>query len=157
MRIRLTLPDDLRPPDARESIWLAVETVTKKLREKGKEIPMIDPVKDMGITDVAFVRTYRSLDALRDRFQSHALYSEADARENSELTAKINIFEQKADLLARAAELKTQIQSSELTKFRDDLKARSKVLKKLGHIDTDGVVLTKGDARRARWTRRMNS
>ena len=144
--IRLTLPDDLRPPDARESIWLAVETVTKKLREKGKEIPMIDPVKDMGITDVAFVRTYRSLDALRDRFQSHALYSEADARENSELTAKINIFEQKADLLARAAELKTQIQSSELTKFRDDLKARSKVLKKLGHIDTDGVVLTKGRA-----------
>ena len=68
---RLALPDDLRPPpDARESIWLAVETVTKKLREKGKEIPMIDPVKDMGITDVAFVRTYRSLDALRDRFQA---------------------------------------------------------------------------------------
>lgn len=144
--MRLTLPDDLRTPQARESVWLAVETVTQKLQAKGQSIPLIDPVEDMGITDVKFVQTYKSLGALRKKFQSHALYSEADAQKNSELTAKIDIFEQKSNLLATAAELKEKIQSSELTKFRDDLKARSKVLKKLGHVDKEGVVLTKGRA-----------
>jgi len=144
--MRLTLPDDLRTKEARESVWLAVETLTKKLTEKEKQMPLIDPVEDMKITDVEFVRKYRSLSGLRERFQAHSLYSDADARANSELTAKINILEQKADLLAQAAELTRRIQATELTKFRDDLKARSRVLKKLGHIDADGVVLTKGRA-----------
>ena len=144
--MRLTLPGDLRTKEARESVWIAVETVTKKLTEKGQVIPQIDPVDDMGINDVAFVRTYRSLGALREKFHPHALYSEADAREHSEMTAKIDVIEQKSELLAEASRLETQIQSSELTKFRDDLSARSRVLKKLGHIDNDGVVLTKGRA-----------
>lgn len=35
---------------------------------------------------------------------------------------------------------------SQLQKFRDELKNRSRVLKKLGHIDGDGVVQLKGRA-----------
>lgn len=34
----------------------------------------------------------------------------------------------------------------QLQKFRDELKNRSRVLKKLGHIDTEGVVQLKGRA-----------
>lgn len=34
----------------------------------------------------------------------------------------------------------------QLKKFRDELKNRSRVLKKLGHIDADGVVQLKGRA-----------
>ena len=34
----------------------------------------------------------------------------------------------------------------QLQKFRDELKNRSRVLKKLGHIDADGVVQLKGRA-----------
>ena len=144
--MRLTLPDDLRSVDARETVWLAVEAVMKTFADSGQDLPLIDPIIDMGISDVKFVNKYRSLEALREKFQSHALYSEADARKNSELTAKIDILEQKSELLVQASELKTKIHSNELTKFRDDLKARSKVLNKLGHIDVDGVVLTKGRA-----------
>lgn len=36
--------------------------------------------------------------------------------------------------------------SLQLQKFRDELRNRSRVLKKLGHIDADGVVLVKGRA-----------
>jgi len=36
--------------------------------------------------------------------------------------------------------------SLQLQKFRDELKNRSRVLKKLGHIDADGVVQVKGRA-----------
>ncbi|KAF5181254.1 Dexh-box atp-dependent rna helicase dexh10, partial [Thalictrum thalictroides] len=35
---------------------------------------------------------------------------------------------------------------SQLQKFWDELKNRSRVLKKLGHIDADGVVQLKGRA-----------
>lgn len=35
---------------------------------------------------------------------------------------------------------------SQLQKFRDELRNRSRVLKKLGHIDADGVVQLKGRA-----------
>lgn len=34
----------------------------------------------------------------------------------------------------------------QLQKFREELKNRSRVLKKLGHIDADGVVQLKGRA-----------
>jgi len=42
--------------------------------------------------------------------------------------------------------LEIKLLNFQLQKFREELKNRSRVLKKLGHIDTDGVVQLKGRA-----------
>lgn len=43
-------------------------------------------------------------------------------------------------------QLKAKMRDSQLQKFREELKNRSRVLKKLGHIDSDSVVQLKGRA-----------
>lgn len=50
------------------------------------------------------------------------------------------------DLHCAAQPVLTYILNLQLQKFRDELKNRSRVLKKLGHIDADGVVQLKGRA-----------
>jgi len=42
--------------------------------------------------------------------------------------------------------IKINLCNFQLQKFREELKNRSRVLKKLGHIDADGVVQLKGRA-----------
>ena len=42
--------------------------------------------------------------------------------------------------------IKIKLLNFQLQKFREELKNRSRVLKKLGHIDADGVVQLKGRA-----------
>jgi superfamily II RNA helicase len=45
-----------------------------------------------------------------------------------------------------AAQLRLEIKSTELSKFRHELASRARVLKRLGHIDEDQVVQLKGRA-----------
>ena len=54
------------------------------------------------------------------------------------------LFEKKATLEERSRVLSSRIKTSELSKFRDELSSRSKVLRKLNHVDAEGVVLPKG-------------
>jgi ATP-dependent RNA helicase DOB1 len=54
------------------------------------------------------------------------------------------MFEKKATLEERSRVLSSRIKTSELSKFRDELSSRSKVLRKLNHVDAEGVVLPKG-------------
>lgn len=49
-------------------------------------------------------------------------------------------------LLSPSNVLTSYCLSLQLQKFRDELRNRSRVLKKLGHIDADGVVQLKGRA-----------
>ncbi|KAF5203605.1 Superkiller viralicidic activity 2-like [Thalictrum thalictroides] len=86
-KIRIAVPSDLRPVEARQNILMAVQELGSRFPHG---LPKLNPVKDMGIEDPELVEL--------------------------------------------------------LQKFCDELKNRSRVLKKLGHIDADGVVQLKGRA-----------
>lgn len=56
------------------------------------------------------------------------------------------LYARKAELAAREAGLKQALKRSQLASFREEARCRSAVLRKLGHINEEGVVQLKGRA-----------
>lgn len=135
-KLRISIPPDLRPLEARQSILLAVQELGTRFPQG---LPKLNPVKDMGIEDPEFVELVNQIEELERKLFAHPLHKSQDENQ-------IRSFQRKAEVNHEIQQLKTKMRDSQLQKFRDELKNRSRVLKKLGHIDADGVVQLKGRA-----------
>ncbi|XP_056176754.1 DExH-box ATP-dependent RNA helicase DExH10 isoform X2 [Syzygium oleosum] len=135
-KLRISIPADLRPLEARQSILLAVQELGSRFPQG---LPKLNPVKDMGIEDPEIVELVNQIEELERKLLSHPLHKSQDAHQ-------MRSFQRKAEVNHEIQELKSKMRESQLQKFRDELKNRSRVLKKLGHIDADGVVQLKGRA-----------
>ncbi|KAL8488265.1 hypothetical protein ACS0TY_024516 [Phlomoides rotata] len=135
-KLRISVPTDLRPKEEREKILLAVKELEKRFQQG---LPKLNPVKDMGIEDPEFVELANQIEELEQKLFSHPLHKSQDEHQ-------IRSFQRKAEVNHEIQQLKTKMRDSQLQKFRDELKNRSRVLKKLGHIDADGIVQLKGRA-----------
>ncbi|XP_010252211.1 PREDICTED: DExH-box ATP-dependent RNA helicase DExH10 [Nelumbo nucifera] len=135
-KIRLSIPSDLRPLEARQSILLAVQELGTRFPNG---LPKLNPVKDMGIEEPEFVDLVSQIEELERKLFSHPLHKCQDEQQ-------IKSFQRKAEVNHEIQQLKAKMRDSQLQKFRDELKNRARVLKKLGHIDADGVVQLKGRA-----------
>ncbi|KAL0333624.1 UNVERIFIED_CONTAM: DExH-box ATP-dependent RNA helicase DExH10 [Sesamum angustifolium] len=135
-KLRLSIPADLRPTEARQSILLAVQELEKRYPQG---LPKLNPVKDMGIEDPEFVELANKIEELEHKLVSHPLHKSQDDHQ-------IRSFQRKAEVNHEIQQLKSKMRDSQLQKFRDELKNRSRVLRRLGHIDGDGVVQLKGRA-----------
>ncbi|KAF6157005.1 hypothetical protein GIB67_039766 [Kingdonia uniflora] len=102
-KIRINVPSDLRPMEAKQNVLLAVQELATRFSQG---FPKLNPVKDKGIEDPEFVQLVNQIEELEKKLFDHPL--------------------------------------QKLQKFRDKLKNRSRVLKKLGHIDADGAMQLKG-------------
>ncbi|KDO55100.1 hypothetical protein CISIN_1g0021842mg, partial [Citrus sinensis] len=135
-KIRLSVPPDLRPLDARQSILLAVQELESRFPQG---LPKLNPVKDMKIEDPEVVDLVNQIEELEHKLFAHPLNKSQDENQ-------IRCFQRKAEVNHEIQQLKSKMRDSQIQKFRDELKNRSRVLKKLGHIDADGVVQLKGRA-----------
>ncbi|KAI3775251.1 hypothetical protein L1987_49822 [Smallanthus sonchifolius] len=135
-KLRVTIPTDLRPLEARQNILLAVQELEKRFPQG---LPKLNPVKDMGIEEPEFVDLVNQIEKLEQQLLSHPLNKSQD--ENH-----IECFKRKAEVNHEIQQLKIKMRDSQLQKFRDELKNRSRVLRKLGHIDAEGIVQVKGRA-----------
>uniref|UniRef100_A0A0R0K5X3 RNA helicase n=1 Tax=Glycine max TaxID=3847 RepID=A0A0R0K5X3_SOYBN len=120
-QLRVSIPPDLRPLEARQSL------------------PKLNPVKDMDVRDSEIVELVNQVEELEKKLVAHPMHKHQDMDQ-------IKCFERKAEVNHEVQQLKTKMRDSQLQKFREELKNRSRVLKKLGHIDADGVVQLKGRA-----------
>nr|XP_043623960.1 DExH-box ATP-dependent RNA helicase DExH10 [Erigeron canadensis] len=135
-KLRISIPSDLRPIEARQNVLLAVEELEKRFPQG---LPRLNPVKDMGIEEPEFVNLVNQIEKLGQELLSHPLHKSQDENQ-------IQCFKRKAEVNHEIQQLKTKMRDSQLQKFRDELKNRSRVLKKLGHIDAEGIVQVKGRA-----------
>ncbi|KAM1743146.1 hypothetical protein ACFX12_013065 [Malus domestica] len=135
-KLRISIPSDLRPLEARQSILLAVQELGTRFPQG---LPKLNPVKDMGIEDPEIVELVNQIEALEQKLYEHPLHKSQDVNQ-------IKCFQRKAEVDHEIQQLKSKMRESQLQKFRDELKNRSRVLKKLGHIDAEGVVQLKGRA-----------
>lgn len=135
-KLRISIPPDLRPSEARQSILLAMQELRTRFPQG---FPKLNPVKDMGIEDPEFVELVNQIEELEQKLYAHPLNKSQDEKQ-------LKCFQRKAEVNYEIQNLKSKMRDSQLQKFRDELKNRSKVLKKLGHIDADGVVQLKGRA-----------
>ncbi|XP_028551245.1 DExH-box ATP-dependent RNA helicase DExH10 isoform X3 [Dendrobium catenatum] len=135
--IRISFPPDLRPAEARQTVLLAVQELHKKFPHG---LPRLNPVKDMGINDPELTELVHKFEELEQKLAAHPLH------ESTQTEKQYQWFQRKAQLNHEIQLLKSKMRDSQLQKFRDELKNRSRVLKRLGHIDADSVVQLKGRA-----------
>ncbi|KAL6560103.1 Helix-loop-helix protein 2 [Orobanche hederae] len=135
-KLILSVPFDLRPVEARQDILDALQDLGKRFPQG---LPKINLVKDMGIEDPELVELADQIEELEQKLFSHPLHKSQDE-------LQITSFQRKAEVNHQIQQLKSKRRESQLQKFREELKNRSRVLKKLGHIDGDGVVQLKGRA-----------
>ncbi|ERN12540.1 DExH-box ATP-dependent RNA helicase DExH10 isoform X2 [Amborella trichopoda] len=135
--IRVSIPSDLRPIEARQSILLAVQELGTRFP---KGLPKLDPIKDMGIQDPEFVELVNKIEGLEQKLVAHPLHKSIQDEKH------FKTFQRKAQVNHEIQQLKSKMRDSQIQKFRDELRNRARVLKRLGHIDADGVVQLKGRA-----------
>lgn len=135
-KVRISIPADLRPLEARQSILLAVQELGNRFPEG---LPKLNPVKDMKIEDPEIVELVNQIEELEQKLHAHPLNKSQDINQ-------MKSFHRKAEVNHEIQQLKSKMRDSQLQKFREELKNRSRVLKRLGHIDAVGVVQVKGRA-----------
>ncbi|CAA0818719.1 Protein HUA ENHANCER 2 [Striga hermonthica] len=135
-KLRISVPSDLRPMEARQDVLTGVQELEKRFP---LGLPKLDPAKDMQINDPELVEMATQIEGLERKLFSHPLHKSQDQHQ-------VSSFQRKAEVNHEIQQLKSKMRDSQLQKFRDELKNRSRVLKRLGHIDGDGVVQLKGRA-----------
>ncbi|GIL80546.1 hypothetical protein Vretimale_16031 [Volvox reticuliferus] len=136
--LRINLPPDLRPEDPRRSVMVQVGDMLRRHGEAG--LPRLDPIEDMNIQDPKLSEIVARIEALEAQLQRNPVFrAEKDA-------SKFAPYLRRATLAARAEALRAEMRTSQLTAFKEEAACRMAVLRRLGHIDDDGVVTLKGRA-----------
>ncbi|KAF8316179.1 antiviral helicase [Clavulina sp. PMI_390] len=133
--VRLHAPKDLRPMSARETLWKAVLEVQKRFNGA---FPLLDPVKNMNISDKMFQDLVWKIDALEKRLTQNPVTSSPRVAE------LYNLYSSKQDIAMQIKAVKKKIQATHEVLQMDELKARKRVLRRLGFTTADDVVEMKG-------------
>jgi ATP-dependent RNA helicase DOB1 len=132
--LRIFLPPDLRTPEQRNTVRKTLEEIAKRFPDG---VAILDPIENMGIKDEGFKKLLRKIEILEHKLLHNPLHK------SPELPA---LYEQYASKVALNAELKTvrkQIADALSVLQLDELKARKRVLRRLGFINDADVVQLK--------------
>ncbi|KAG2430053.1 hypothetical protein HXX76_010153 [Chlamydomonas incerta] len=136
--LRISVPPDLRPAEARRQVMVQVGELLKRHGEAG--LPRLDPIEDMDIRHPQLPEIVARIEGLEAQLVRNPVYkAEKDA-------AKFAPYLKRAALAARAEELRAAMRTSQLAAFREEAACRTAVLRRLGHIDEEDVVTLKGRA-----------
>ncbi|KAI9317209.1 rRNA-processing arch domain-containing protein [Dichotomocladium elegans] len=133
--IRLVMPTELKSLDARRSVYKSIRQVQKKFPDG---IPTLDPVQNMNIKDPAFQKLYAKISVLEKRLEAHSLHN------SPELTAVYETYAKKMELADKCKELKRKITDAQSIVQLGELKARKRVMRRLGFTSAADVVEMKG-------------
>ncbi|XP_064952831.1 DExH-box ATP-dependent RNA helicase DExH9-like isoform X1 [Musa acuminata AAA Group] len=134
--IRLFIPKDLLPLEARENTLKKVSEVLLRFAKDG--IPLLDPEEDMKVQSNSYRKAIRRIEAIESLFRKHEI------RNSPLIEQKLKVFHSKQDLTARIKSIRKALQTSTALAFKDELKARKRVLRRLGYITSEDVVELKG-------------
>ncbi|CAA0833585.1 RNA helicase- ATP-dependent- SK12/DOB1 protein [Striga hermonthica] len=134
--IRLVIPKDLLPLEARENTLKKVCEVLNRFAKEG--MPRLDPEDDMKVQSSSYKKASRRIEALENLFEKHEI------SKSPLIEQKLNVLHMKKELTAKIKLIKRTMKSSSVLAFKDELKARKRVLRRLGYITSDDVVELKG-------------
>jgi ATP-dependent RNA helicase DOB1 len=136
--VRIFTPQAVSTPEARKKVSLSVNEVKKRFPDG---IPLLDPVKDLGIEEDTFKTLMDRAADLGERLAAHKLAVDFPEEDRFRL---VQAFENRSDVKERARALRDEAKSCQTMAMKDELKKMKRVLKKLGHVDGNGVIQTKG-------------
>lgn len=137
----LYVPNDVHPPEARKNVGIAVKEVQKRFPDG---VPLLDPIKDLGVKDDEYQLLLQRAAELTTRMAQH-IESHPDVLSNTdERTTQIQKYQRQQECLQGAKAIRAEAAACEQIVMRDRMKQMKRVLKKLGHVDAQGVIQTKG-------------
>uniref|UniRef100_A0A2N9ENF6 ATP-dependent RNA helicase Ski2/MTR4 C-terminal domain-containing protein n=1 Tax=Fagus sylvatica TaxID=28930 RepID=A0A2N9ENF6_FAGSY len=131
-----SIPKDLLPLESRVNTLKKVSEVISRFAEKG--VPLLDPEEDMKIQNSSYKKVARRIEALESLFDKH------EVAKSPLIEQKLKVLHTKHELTAKIKSVKKSIRSSTALAFKDELKARKRVLRRLGYATNDDVVELKG-------------
>ncbi|XP_057754397.1 DExH-box ATP-dependent RNA helicase DExH9 [Arachis stenosperma] len=134
--LRLYIPKDLLPLEARENTLKKVLETLSRFGEKG--LPLLDPEEDLKIQSSSYKKLSRRIEALERLFEKHEI------AKSPLIKQKLKMLHRKQELTAKIKSIKKTLRSSSALAFKDELKARKRVLRRLGYATGDNVVELKG-------------
>ncbi len=135
--VRIFMPSDLRPRDNRMAVHKTLQEIHRRFAgESGK--PLLDPVKDMKITDSAFKQVVKKISAFESRLESHPLHS--DPR----LGELLESYSAKAAVAKEAEAARVEVKKAKSLLQMSDLKCMKRVLRRLGYCTAADVIEVKG-------------
>ncbi|EYU33293.1 hypothetical protein ABFS82_14G086200 [Erythranthe guttata] len=134
--IRLIIPKDLLPVEARENTLKKISEVLTRFAKEG--MPRLDPEDDMKVQSSSYRKASRRIEALESLFEKHEI------AKSPLIEQKLKVLHSKKELTTKIKSIKKTLKSSSVLAFKDELKARKRVLRRLGYISSDDVVELKG-------------
>ncbi|KAJ4966181.1 hypothetical protein NE237_018030 [Protea cynaroides] len=135
--IRLVIPKDLLPLEVRENTQKKISEVLSRFAKEG--MPFLDPEEDMKVQSNSYKKAAHRIEALEHLFEKH------EVAKSPLIEQKLKVLHLKQGLTAKIRLIRKAMHSSTALAFKDELKARKRVLRRLGYITTDDVVELKGE------------
>eukprot|EP00252_Welwitschia_mirabilis_P012037 TRINITY_DN2676_c0_g1_i1.p1 TRINITY_DN2676_c0_g1~~TRINITY_DN2676_c0_g1_i1.p1 ORF type:complete len:884 (-),score=205.74 TRINITY_DN2676_c0_g1_i1:262-2913(-) len=133
--IRLYIPKDLLSPEARENTLKKVQEV---LRRFSNSVELLDPEDDMKVESSSYKKATRRIETLENLIKNHVV------SKSPILKQCLKAFEKKRELTKMIRSVRKEVRASTSLAFKEELKARKRVLRRLGYITSDDVVELKG-------------
>ncbi|KAH7372411.1 hypothetical protein KP509_17G002800 [Ceratopteris richardii] len=133
--IRINLAKDLRSLDAREA---TLNKVREILRRFPDGLPMLDPEDDMQVDSSSYKKAMRRLERIENLIETQSLKSLPN------LEDRLRSYHEKEELKQLIKAARQDVRAATNLVFKDELKYRTRVLRRLGYATNDDVVELKG-------------
>jgi ATP-dependent RNA helicase DOB1 len=138
--VRLFVPQDAKPMEARRNIMKSLNEVKRRFPEG---LPLLDPVKDLKINVGEFNKLLERATELKRRLSTHPLTTNIDEEER---ITRVRAYERKSEKMEYARAFRREARACQTLVMKEELRKMKRVLRELGHVDASGVIQTKGRA-----------
>nr|CDS34471.2 superkiller viralicidic activity 2 2 [Hymenolepis microstoma] len=135
-QVRLVVPNDLRSVESRAMLFSSIEKCKMKL--KVDELPPLDPITDMHITDGKFIELTERANLFKERIAAHPLHKSPD------LLRLLDAYKLREKQRANIEKVTHSLTQKVSLIQMDDLVARKRVLRRLGFVSANDVIELKG-------------
>ena len=136
--VRLHTPKEVKSKESRTQMRNTMKEVEKRFASTG--VPLLDPVKDMRITDQSFVKLLSKIGVLEERKKTCGYHS-IQGHDLDQLYAQ---YLAKVQVGSKIKEVEKKVAHAESVLHMDELKCRLRVLRRLGYTTDMDIIETKG-------------
>ncbi|CAM9227349.1 unnamed protein product [Ascophyllum nodosum] len=133
--IRVLLPKDLRSSEKRKAV---AQSIKEAFRRFDGKVPVLHPVSDMAIRDAPLEKLMAREAQLQARLEGLPFHKDQDRDQQLERYTEVRNLAEKAKLLRKEAK------GVQHVVMKDEMRRRKRLLRRLGHCDSDGVIQLKG-------------
>ena len=133
--VRIFIPQDIRPKENRKSVFKSIEQVRKRF---GKDVPLLDPVKDMNIKEKPFKEIVEKISMFEKRLISHGLHG------HENIDQLLLSYSKKSEITKDLEKAKAEVKKAKSLLQMADLKCMKRVLRRMGYCTSTDVIEVKG-------------